>query len=175
MSKRKKYTLQDGYTVEDMMHFGFGHIDAAITLFKDDAAFLDSAGYLAHLGVEIVLKAWWLHQFKYFEDIHKLSELKDKLSELQNGNNVLTIDTKHEKFLTELDKFYMLRYPRRQEGPIEVGSDHLPQLEELIAALWQVFPQDLIDIYNSIDQTKKGGRVLMSKKIVHLASETHIQ
>lgn len=35
------------------------------------------------------------------------------------------------------------------------------QFEELLDSLWQLFPDEMIEIYNRLDHTKKGGRVLM--------------
>jgi len=162
MSKQKVFTKNDGFTVEDMLHFGYGHIDAARVLFNNDEAFLDSAGYLAHLGTEVVLKAWHLHAKDHFENKHNVINL---YKELKAYDNKIDIGAENENLLRELDKFYELRYPRRKEGPIEVGSDMLMQFEKLLNSLWQLLPDEMIDIYNRIDQTKKGGRVLMQKKV----------
>lgn len=145
------------------MHFGFGHVDAARALFEGgDSAFIDSAGYLAHLGTEVVLKAWHLHCFGEFPTIHNLVEIYEQL---KTRNNFLVIGVKNEEFLAELDRFYLLRYPRRNRGPVEVGSDQLPQFDALLDALWQSFPNELVEIYNKIDPTRKGGRRLMEKKV----------
>jgi HEPN domain-containing protein len=156
------YTAKDGYTIEDLLHFGFGHVDAARALFKDDPVFLDSAGYLAHLGVELVLKAWHLAWFGQFDKTHDLIELFDAL---RKKDASLDIGADNEGFLNELDKFYLLRYPRRKDGAVEVGSDQLESLGALLDALWKVMPKELVETYEKIDPTKKGGRILMKKKI----------
>lgn len=156
------FSIKDGYTVEDMMHFGYGHVDAARTLFEEDPAFLDSAGYLAHLGAEVVLKAWHFHCFGEFHDIHNLVDI---YRNLKTKNPSLDIGTKNEEFLAELDKFYLLRYPRCTKGPVEVGSDQLPQFDALMHAIWQSFPTELVEIYMRLDPSRKAGRVLMEKKI----------
>jgi hypothetical protein len=58
------------------------------------------------------------------------------------------------------------RYPRRADGAtIEIGSDQVIKFEELLASLWQMLPSELIEAYNTLDRTKKDGRVLMRKKI----------
>jgi HEPN domain-containing protein len=155
------FTKNDGFTVEDMLHFGYGHIDAARALFKDDAAFLDSAGYLAHLGTEVVLKAWHLQAFGKFEDIHVLTTL---YNELRTHDKKIDLGSEHEAFLKELDHFYLLRYPRRKKGPIEVGSEMLEQFEGLLESIWQFLPDEMVNIYESMNPTKKGGRVLMERK-----------
>lgn len=156
------YSEKDGYTVDDLLHFGYGHLDTARVLFDDDPAFLDSAGYLAHLGAEIVLKAWHLMWFGQFDNTHDLIRL---FNALKIRDSTLDIGAEPEAFLTELDRFYLLRYPRRKDGPVEVGSDHLNQLDALLDALWKQFPKELIETYEKINRTKKGGRVLMQKKI----------
>ncbi len=71
------YTAEEGYTVEDLLHFGYSHVDAAKLLFKADPVFYDSAGYLMHLGIELVLKAWHLYSFGQFDNTHDLVKLAD--------------------------------------------------------------------------------------------------
>ena len=156
------YTAKDGYTIEDLLHFGYGHVDAARALFSDDPAFLDSAGYLAHLGVEVALKAWHLAWFGEFENTHDLVELFDALKKKDKS---LDIGSDNEAFLAQLDKFYLLRYPRKKGDAVEVGSDQLKHLDALLDALWAKMPKELIETYEKLDRTKKGGRVLMRKKI----------
>lgn len=156
------YTAKDGYTIADLLHFGYGHVDAARALFEDDPAFLDSAGYLAHLGVELVLKAWHLAWFGQFDNTHDLVEL---FGTLKKKDASLHIGAGNEVFLKELDKFYLLRYPRRKGGAVEVGSDQLEPLDALLDALWKAMPKELVETYEKIDRTKKGGRILMKKKI----------
>jgi HEPN domain-containing protein len=156
------YSAQDGYSVEDMLHFGYGHVDAARELFQRDAAFLDSAGYLAQLGVELVLKAWHLEWFGNFDNTHNLVALFDAL---KKKDKALDIGPDNEKFLTTLNEFYELRYPRREKGPVEVGSDQLKHLDALLHALWEKMPEELTRAYEKIDGTQKGGRRLMKKAI----------
>jgi len=47
---------------------------------------------------------------------------------------------------------------------VEVGSDQLEHLDALLEALWKVMPKQLVEIYEKIDPTMKGGRILMKKK-----------
>jgi len=157
------YTAKDGYTIEDMLHFGYGHIDTARALFEDDPAFLDSAGYLVHLGVEIILKAWHLAWFGQFDNTHDVIALFKAIKEKDKS---IDIGAANETFLTDLDKFYLLRYPQRKGGSVEVGSDQLKHLDNLLDSLWQKMPQELVGAYEKIDPHKKGGRVLMKKRIV---------
>jgi len=156
------YTEKDGYTIEDLLHFGYGHIDAARALLQDDSEFFDSAGYLAHLGVELVLKAWHLAWFNQFDNTHDLITI---FGDLKTNSVFLDIGVENEVFLEELDKFYFLRYPRRKDGPIEVGSDQLEPLDALLDALWEAMPKQLIETYEKIDRANKGGRVLMERRV----------
>lgn len=152
------YSVKNGYTIEDMLHFGYGHIDAARKLFGDDPAFLDSAGYLAHLGVELVLKAWHLSCFGHFDNTHNLIDLFVALKEKDRS---LNIGTDNEMFLSELDEFYLLRYPRCKNGPIEVGTEQLKPFDALLDSLWAEMPKELVETYEKINLSKKGGRTLM--------------
>jgi hypothetical protein len=158
----KTFSVNDGFTIDDMLHFGYGHIDAARALFESDTAFFDSAGYLAHLGTEVVLKSWHLYIFGFFKDEHKLQKL---YGDLKAHDNKIDLGNENDKFLKELDEFYSLRYPRKKQGPIEIGLDTLNTFDKLLDSLWKLFPDELIDICNKIDPTKKGGRVLMAKEI----------
>ncbi len=159
---KKIHSEDNGFTVEDMLHFGYGHIDAARALFEDDVAFLDSAGYLAHLGTEVFLKSWHLHIFKKFQEGHSLYKL---YRELRANDNNIDLGPKNEAFLKELDQLYLLRYPTRKQVPIEVGSDMLTAFDKLLECLWRLIPNEMEAIYNNIDRNKKGGRRLMEKKI----------
>lgn len=85
--------------------------------------------------------------------------------QLKTRNSALNIGTRNEEFLAELDKFYLLRYPRRTLGPVEVGSDQLPQFDALLDAIWKSFPTELVEIYKRLDASRKAGRVLMEKKV----------
>lgn len=156
------YTEKDGFTIQDLLHFGYGHVDAALKLFKDDPVFLDSAGYLAHLGVELIMKAWHLAWFGQFNNTHNLISLYDALKKKDPS---LNIGTDNEMFLQELDKFYLLRYPRRIDNAVEVGSDQLDLLNAFLDSLWVAMPGELTESYEKINLTMKGGRVLMRKKI----------
>ena len=156
------FSAKDDFTVGDMLHFGYGHIDAARTLFEDDPAFLDSAGYLAHLGTELILKAWHLLWFGQFDDTHDLVRL---YTHIKKNDNSLNIGADNEAFLSELDKFYLLRYPRRKKGPVEIGSNQLTHFDALHDALWEKFPIELKDSYETLNLARKGGRVFMKKKV----------
>jgi HEPN domain-containing protein len=162
MPKMSVFSTKDGYRVDDMLQFGLAHVSAACVLFNKSASYYDSAGYLAQLGVELILKAWHLHSFGEFHDKHNLIALYD---ELIAKDASIKIGAKHVRFLKELDTFYLLRYPRRNEGAIEIGSDHLQPVEALVEAVLAMYAETAKQIIKRIDPTKKGGRVLMKRKI----------
>jgi len=41
----------------------------------------------------------------------------------------------------------------------------LIKFEALLDAIWQIFPPELVEIYDNIEPNKKGGRILMRKKV----------
>lgn len=156
----KKFRKQDGYIEKDFLHFGYDHIDTGLEILNNgEPCQFDSAGYLIHLGLELILKAWHLHSFDYFTDIHDLNSLIDNLSigDLSKEN----LDT-----ISMLNKFYLLRYPRAVEGPIEIGQDDIEKIEHCLNSLWKFFPGELRKIYQNIEPLKKGRRITMQKKIL---------
>ena len=74
------------------------------------------------------------------------------------------LSQKQEDILVQLDSYNELRYPR-QYTPVEIGTDDWMNIDELIDSLWDQMPSELLSILYEIDPTKKGGRVLMKKKI----------
>jgi len=158
----KQYSEKDGFTVSDLFHYGIDHLYAAGCLFQLDAHTYDSAGYLAHLGVELILilKGWHLHQFGHFGNTHRLVVL---LSGLEEADPNLQFATESKSTLEQLDLFYELRYPRRHD-PVETGSEDWGQINDLVNAIWAAMPQVLLDKLDEMDATRKGGRVLMRRK-----------
>ncbi len=159
---KSKYTKEEGYLESDLLHFGYDHIDTALFLINEkDPNRYDSAGYILHLGFELILKAWHLHAFSFFKDTHKLEDLINKLR--QNGYKI-EFKEREAKTIKIINKFYNLRYPRRVEGPIEIGADMFDDIQSILESLWQQLPKELIEVYNKIDPLRKGGRVLMEKR-----------
>lgn len=156
----KRFTEADGYSVRDILHFGVDHLESARILFGQGANCLDSAGYLSHLGLELLLKAWHLHQFKSFENKHDLVGLYGCLKPCLDGK---PFSVEQNGLLQKLDSYYELRYPR-QHAPIETGTDDWLPIEELLDTLWDQMPKELSSVLFEIVPTKKGGRVLMKKK-----------
>ena len=57
----KRYTKEDGFSTQELLHYARGHLASAKVLFERSPDCYDSAGYLSHLGIELTLKALLLH------------------------------------------------------------------------------------------------------------------
>ncbi|HTV77668.1 MAG TPA: HEPN domain-containing protein [Steroidobacteraceae bacterium] len=159
MPTRHRFTAAEGYTVGELLHYGFDHISSARYLLVRSATYFDSAGYLAHIGVELILKAWHLEALGHFENTHNLQELWRVLVK-QSGVKKLSKDGS--RTLALLDTYEHLRYPN-PSNPIEIGSEHVAKVNALVEALWRRMPDALLLAYDGIDPLKKGGRVLMKR------------
>lgn len=157
----KKYSTEDGYTISDLFHYGIDHLYSSGSLFELDAHCYDSAGYLSHLGVELILKGWHLHQFGYFENNHRLLNLYNKLKE---DIEDFELEEESIKVLELLDSNYELRYPRKHD-PVETGSEDWAKINAFVNTLWENMPEELLNELEKMDATRKGGRVLMRKKV----------
>ena len=158
---RKEYTAADGVLVEDLLHYGIDHISTAEHLFKQSASYYDGAGYLSHMGIELLLKAWLLHLNGRFPQTHKLVEL---LAQIKKVVPTLEFTKDGGRTIAYLELYEQLRYPN-QNFPIEVGSDQWPAIHSLRNELWRQMPLELQKVANGINPLRKGGRVLMEKKI----------
>ncbi|CAM4446257.1 MAG: hypothetical protein LEGION0403_FIIPPAGN_01179 [Legionella sp.] len=155
----KNFKKEDGYLEEDFLHFGYDHIDTGLDLLKSgEPGQFDSAGTLIHLGIEQVFKAWHLHYFNIFSNTHNLIELTELLTKIE-------LTEQFKGTLEMLDKYFLLRYPRRVEGPIEIGSDDIAKIEEFLDYLWGITPNELIIKYKDINPYRKGGRVTMQRPV----------
>lgn len=149
------------YLSEDLLQAGLHHLEAAEYLLKGSPELFDSAGYLAHIGIELMIKAWILHKTSKFPGIHSLSDLIDKLKELDSS---LSFIKKEEETIAYLSKFEKLRYPNRT-SPTEIGSEDIDQINMIADTLWQKMPDNLIDEYQKLPSNKKGGRVFMERPV----------
>lgn len=157
----RTFTAADGVTPEDLVHSALDHINASEALAKASPSFLDSAGYLAHMAVELVLKAWLLHSSGSFKGIHTTHALYRELNEKHGAPE---LDKAQSQLLDILDKYEELRYPNRK-SPVEVGNEELEQSAGLVDFLCELLPDALQESVAKLDATAKGGRVLMRRKI----------
>lgn len=152
-------TGADGVTVADLLHFGLDHISAAQALLQSNARHFDSAGYLAHLGFELLLKAWLLHGSNQFPKIHVLEDL---WQEVHVSSNVPPLSHRDLETLRFFDSYGDLRYPKLN-NPVEVGSEDLLRISLLANALFERIPKSLHEIVVGLHWSTKGGRMLMEK------------
>ena len=115
----RNFTRADGLVPADLVHCGLDHMTAALVLFDTDPSHYDSAGYLAHIGVELLLKGWLLEAAGSFRGSHKLGPLYRELVE-SHGAPRLSSDAG--AMLEKLDSYEVLRYPNRDQ-PTEVGNE----------------------------------------------------
>lgn len=116
---KKVYTRQEGFSEIELLHSAIDHLASAKILFDTNPRCFDSAGYLSHLGIELILKALLLRRSDSFSNEHSLA----KLSRLIDKQGVaLNYTEDHKKTLKTLDEFYELRYPKTL-NPIEIGQE----------------------------------------------------
>ncbi len=151
----------DGFEPKDFIHSGLDHVNAAESLFKTSSSFLDSAGYLVHMGFELILKAWHLEAFGEFCGVHSLQDLAQQL---RDKGQTLNLSEEENEALTIADEYGELRYPNPRKG-VEVGSDDWEKLDALLNRIWEQTPSTFDGYFQSIDPARKGGRVLMERKI----------
>lgn len=157
----RTFTTVDGVFPADLLRSGIDHFKAATLLFGAGPSYLDSAGYLAHMAAEQMLKAWLSHLAGQYKGIHVLRELHH---ELVTSWGAVPMSAEHEKIRELLDKYDQLRYPNRA-NPIEIGNDDLPMIEEFICYLFNSLPEPLRLTIERVNPVEKGGRVLMKKQI----------
>lgn len=119
--KRKKFNKNDGWTESLLFEYSKGHLIAAERLFciQEPSVYndtLSSAGYLSHLGIELLLKGCWVGESSHFEDLHDLSKLTAKIK-------FLKLDNECQRIIDNLNKFYEMRYPQ-EIGKIKEIEKH---------------------------------------------------
>ena len=163
MAKRtpRIFSTADGVTVADLLHFGLDNLSAAEALLKSSARHFDSAGYVAHLGIELLLKAWHLQGLNSFPGVHSIIYL---WSELRKSLPIRQLSRRDLETLALLDDYAELRYPNLNY-PIEIGSDDSPRIGALCTSLLKRMPRALHQAIEGLHWSRKGGRVLMEKPI----------
>lgn len=160
MKEIKKFTRQDGFTEVKLLHSAIDHLASAKVLFDKNHRCFDSAGYLSHLGLELVLKAILLNCSNEFSNEHFLNKLSN-LIEKQGVKLNYTND--HKETLKTLNGFYELRYPKSL-NPIEIGDDDWTKIEILFEHLILMLPDKIQQDLRQMNHSKKGNRILMRRK-----------
>ncbi|OGP55665.1 MAG: hypothetical protein A2Y65_02820 [Deltaproteobacteria bacterium RBG_13_52_11] len=156
ISRSHKFTKKDGYTEKDLLHYAVDHLKSAKVLFEKHYDLYDSAGYLSHLGIEMILKAMLLNREGEFPGVHKLGLLFRRLEDISLTNE-------QERLIKKLDKFERLRYPNPRKA-IEIGDEDWDRIHSFVLYLFAKFPKKLQEEFKKIDRTKKGGRIVMWKR-----------
>lgn len=155
----KIFRASDGYDPVDLLKYSRDHFLASESLFGSHPQYFDSAAHLAHLSIELFLKAALLERDGQFQAEHRLSNLIDKL---QAGEGSFTLSAGGKTTLTMLEQYEGSRYPNPL-NPIDVGSEDLPDIQALWKELLTQLPKSLLDSFGSADKLTKGARVLMVK------------
>lgn len=158
----RKFNAADGLIPADLVHCGIDHLSASRLLFKSDPRHFDAAGYLTHIGVELLLKGWLLESVGNFHDRHDLMILYDRLVS-EAGASQLT--DMQRALLAVLNNYGELRYPNRKR-PTEIGNENWLAIEVLVDQIVHSMPASLELAIGMIASTNKAGRVLMKKPIV---------
>ncbi len=155
------FKSEEGYQARDLIHYGLDHVNAAENLFRSSPSYFDSAGYLLHMGFELLLKAWHLEVLSEFPAVHCLTDL---VEELQKNGRQLSLTDAEWCVLEMVDSYGELRYPNPNVGT-EVGSDDWESVDSLLKTILEQTPESFDEYVETIDPTRKGGRVLMKRGI----------
>jgi len=157
---KKPFTKNSGYSEQNLLHAAIDHLAAAKYLFEKHHRFFDSAGYLSHLGIELFLKSVLIYHTAKFPKEHSLIELYNQLE--RQGIDI-TLNNDQIKILSELDKFFNLRYPQPNK-PIEIGEEDWNTIKKLFYVLLNQMPREFQQYLNNVNHKEKSGRILMRKK-----------
>jgi HEPN domain-containing protein len=165
---RNTFKKSDGYNTKDLLQYGLDHLACSLQLFDFQPRAYDSAGYLAHLGIELYLKAIMLHDLGYFISTHDFDEIRIKKN---MPDSFFELPRTYVAIYNKLNKFSDLRYPKLSET-FEIGSDDKEKIRSLSDEILQKLPKKLKDEIDEVDHTTKGGRILMKKSVDDKSSGT---
>jgi len=158
---RQRVITKEDYKALDLLQAGLDHLKAAEILLRESPEVFDSAGYLAHLGIELMIKSWMIISIGSFNAIHSLKQL---IKDMEKGNCKLSLTERELQTLAYIEKFKDLRYPSLiSRNPVEIGSADIDQINQLADTIWQQMPDQLVTEYGEISHGKKAGRVFMKR------------
>ncbi|MFI5352163.1 MAG: HEPN domain-containing protein [Candidatus Binatales bacterium] len=144
---------------QDLLQAAMDHLRSAKVLFDRHPCCYDSAGYLTHLGLELIFKAWLLDEVGRFDAEHSLKVLRESI---QSAGIELSLRQDHVELLNKLDDFGALRYPGLNKSP-SIGNRDWEHTEVLLEWIFGRMPSALQECIRSIDATRKSGRILLKK------------
>lgn len=159
MTKPRVFTKEDRYDPVHCVEFSVDHLNTAEVLFATGFRFFDSVGYLAHMGGELLLKAWLPELTGQFEGVHSLQSLH---TELVRDHGAPALDAAQSELLRILDEYGELRYPA--PNPPEVGNENWAAMKALIQDIAALIPDRLFEDLEKVPQARKGARIVMQKK-----------
>lgn len=157
-SKRRIFS-KDNYRAADLLHAAIDHLCSSRVLFERHPRCFDSAGYLTHLGFELMFKAVLLHNTGRFPEVHSFPKL---LSAMKSAGVALPFDDSQHRLLDKFEEFKELRYPVPNGSP-SIGDQDLGQAEALFRWIVARIPTELRQHSLSVDHTVKFNRILMRK------------
>ncbi len=158
MSK-KRFFRSDGYLERDLIEAGLDHLVSGRCLFEKHPRCYDSAGYLCHLGIELLLKSLLLYKSNEFPAEHSLECLVKLIADV---GPPISLNTNELKTVRLLDKFKELRYPIPY-NPVEIGDEDWNPIQKLAFQIIRQLPEEFQLYCSSVDQNLKGGRILMER------------
>jgi len=147
----------DGYEPGAFLEAARDHMRSSLVLFDASPYCYDSAGYLAHLAVELLMKALLLELTGSFPREHSVRRLGKRLETLG-----ATFHPNAGRIPELLDEFNELRYPR-PAPEVEIGDDDRDPIVQMYNSLWAAVPVDIRPTTPTSRFVTKGTRVLMRR------------
>jgi HEPN domain-containing protein len=160
MARVKYFKAAQGYSCEELLHAAADHLFAADLLYQSGVRCLDSAGYLAHLGVELILKAVLLDLEGQFPGTHDIEELYGRTVTHDSG---FRLDHPSESVLEALNKYRNLRYPQPRNMPGVAAGDR-EAVNRLVHQIKARMPDALVEMLTGPSETVKSGRSIITRK-----------
>lgn len=161
MKSSNEFRTTDGFEPGDLLRFAVDHRNAALHLYRTSPDFFDSAGYLGHLSVELALKSVLLAHTGAFPKVHRLGILWAKVHRFLDR---VAFDDTFAADLVLLAGGEDLRYPT-PNAPTPAGHRERDALVSVWKAFLRGLSEDDLSLFAGILSTKKGGRVLMTRRI----------
>lgn len=160
MARAKYFNASHGYSCKELLHAAADHLFAADLLYQSGVRCLDSAGYLAHLSVELILKAVLLDLESQFPGIHNLEELYRHVTTRDSG---FKLDYPSESVLEALNKYQNLRYPQPKNMPGVAAGDR-EAVRRLVDQIKARMPDTLVEMLIQPSEVSKSGRSIITRK-----------